>query len=65
MLLILVLLQYTSGNSYPVQFYDLKIIRNLHSRVLVSVLSMNLSEDEVLLQKYQNKINTVNDKMTF
>lgn len=50
MFLILVLLEsgflFSSGNSYPVQFYDPKVIRNLYCRVL----PMSLLEDEALLQ---------------
>ena len=61
--LILVLLESSffiiSGNYQAVQFYDLKVVRNLYSRVPVRVLSMNLSEDEAPLQKYQSKTITV------
>lgn len=47
----------SSGNSYRVQFYDLKVIRLLY---LLKVHSMNLLEDEApfagtLLQKHQTE----------
>lgn len=50
-----------------VQYFDLKVTRNLHFRVLVRVFSMNFFEDEGLLQEHFYKsirIKTVivNDK---
>ena len=40
---------WSSANSYPVQFYDLKFIRNLY---LLKFLSMSLLEDKAFLQEY-------------
>ena len=40
-----------SGNSYPVQLHDLKVIRNLYFTPLVRFFSMNFSENETHLQE--------------
>ena len=48
-----------SGLLNPVQCDDLKVIKDLHSRVFVRMFSMNLSEDKEYLQKRQGKTMTV------
>ena len=67
MTLLLILLKssvsFSSRNSNPVVYFYLKVNRNLYSRVLVRDLSMNLSEDEALLQKHQGKTVTKDLKM--
>ena len=53
MLLIFVLLEssfsISSGNSYPVQFYNLEVIRNLTPTVFVRVLFVSLFEGETCI----------------